>query len=100
MDECLHLPPLPTERKKTAGKEKNLKAMLILENIQPHSKGQKLHLTASRIQDHKGSRLHYFSWRQKEKKSKTEFSITTQLYYLKKEHELILLFISTIHYNI
>lgn len=96
-DGCLRLPPLQVDRKKIAGKEKNLKAILILANIQPRNKGQKLHLTASRIQDHKDSRLHYFSWRQKEKKSKTEFSITTQLYYLKKEHELILLFISTIH---
>lgn len=67
-DGCLHLPPLQVDWKKIAGKEKNLKAILILANIQPHSKGQKLHLTASRIQDHKGSRLHYFSWRQKEKK--------------------------------
>lgn len=58
MDECLHLPPLQINRKKTACKEKKFKATLILE---PHREGQKLHLTASRIQDHKGSRLHYFS---------------------------------------
>lgn len=44
-------------QEKIAGKEKNLKAILILENIQPHSEGQKLHLTTSRIQGHKGTIL-------------------------------------------